>query len=138
MLLTAVGRTDLDASQSPAEITENKHRMLASLRTYELLRERSPAHVWIAPAHDYNEYAIQNIEWIHQNNPFWRLAMDDSNAESTERFVRFFEHREKQLAVFDRADIAFCVKRNKICGSVHDVPEETLHRLWNKQSGACG
>ena len=140
LLLTAVGRTDLDSSHSIQDVQNNKRMLFHSLQEYEKRRIKSPDHVWIAPAHDYSELTMHSWEWVLQNNPFVQIVMsaDETVAISWQRFLSFFEEREKKLAKFDSKDIQLCVRQNKMCGAIDGIPTNVLERLWNKRAGACG
>lgn len=138
LLITGVGRTDLDSKQSPADYKTNKEVLLNSLLT---IIEKIDKSTIIYPAHDYTERRYTTYDEILKINPYLVLAYEyykTKDEKYKSEFIETFTKKEQSLAHFDEYDINLCVDINKMCGVVDDISHETLDQLWSKASGACG
>lgn len=138
LLITGVGRTDLDSKQSPADYKTNKEVLLNSLLT---IIEKIDKSTIIYPAHDYTERRYTTYDEILKINPYMILAHEyykTKDEKYKSEFIETFTKKEQSLAHFDEYDINLCVDINKMCGVVDEISYETLDQLWSKASGACG
>ena len=141
LLITGIGRTDLDSKQSIEDYQKNKEILFNSLLTIIEKIDELNKPVYIYPAHDYTERRYTTYEEILNINPYMRLAYEyykTKNNTIKDKFIKVFTEKEKSLAHFDEYDINLCVDINKMCGVVDDISYETLDQLWSKSSGACG
>lgn len=139
LLITGVGRTDLDNKETPEDYKTNKEILFNSLLT--IIGKIGDKPTTIYPAHDYTERRFTTYEEILKINPYMKLAYEyyESKDEKYKtEFIETFTKKEKSLAHFDEYDINLCVDINKLCGVVDDISYETLDQLWSKASGACG
>ncbi|WP_282780630.1 MBL fold metallo-hydrolase, partial [Phaeodactylibacter xiamenensis] len=139
LLITGVGRTDLDNSESIEDYKTNKEILFNSLLTIiDKINDKSTT---IYPAHDYTERKYTTYDEILKINPYMILAYKYYKSKDEKyktEFIETFTKKEKSLAHFDEYDINLCVDINKMCGIVDDISYEKLDQLWSKSSGACG
>lgn len=141
LLITGVGRSDLDSTQNSSEIRNNKTILFDSLLNIITEIEPLKNQTIIYPAHDYTEKQSILYENIFTINPYMKFAQNYFNTKDItikEKFIYYFTEKEQSLAQFDKYDIDLCVDINKICGIVDDVQDDILDKLWSKSSGACG
>jgi len=139
LLITGVGRTDLDSKQSSADYKTNKEVLLNSLLTIIEKINKNPTTIY--PAHDYTERRYTTYDEILNINPYLVLAYEyykTKDEKYKSEFIETFTKKEQSLAHFDEYDINLCVDINKMCGVVDNISYETLDQLWSKESGACG
>lgn len=140
LLITGIGRTDLDSKETEEDYDKNKEILFNSLceiinKTKDLKNE---THIY--PAHDYTERRTITYNEIFKVNPYMKYAQDylNGNENSKILFLKQFKEKEKSLAHFDDYDINLCVDINKMCGLVDNIDPDKLDQLWSKESGACG
>jgi len=139
LLITGVGRTDLDSKESIEDYKKNKEILFNSL--LKILEKINQKPTIIYPAHDYTERRYTNYDEILKINPYMKLAQEyyeTKDEKYKSEFIETFTKKEHSLAHFDDYDINLCVDINKICGVVDNISYETLDQLWSKSSGACG
>jgi glyoxylase-like metal-dependent hydrolase (beta-lactamase superfamily II)/uncharacterized membrane protein YedE/YeeE len=141
LLITGIGRTDLDYKDTKEKIYENKKVLFKSLVKIVKQLDVLGLNTEIYPAHDYTERTTTNYREILKINPFIKMVKEyiDTNDEKIEeKFINFFTKKELSLAKFYDYDINLCVDINKKCGVVDNITEIELDKLWSKSSGACG
>ena len=139
LLITGVGKKDLDSKKSIEDYNKNKELLLNSL--LKIIEKISKIPTTIYPAHDYTERRHTTYDEILKINPYMILAheyYETKDEKYKTEFIETFIKKEKTLAHFDDYDINLCVDINKMCGVVDDISYETLNQLWSKSSGACG
>lgn len=143
LLITGVGRTDLDSKQSKEDIKNNKEKLFQSLIDIINRLEELDNDTLICPAHDYREFKTIYYSEIKSVNPFldyiYRYLNEKDNKNNIkEEFIKYFEDKELTLAKFWDYDINLCVHMNKMCGVTDNIRLYDLERIWTKSSGACG
>ena len=141
LLITGVGRTDLDNTESESDFKNNKLTLFNSLLLIIQSLHHLPNETYIYPAHDYTEKRVITYSQIFDNNPFISYALSYFNTpkESIKNdFLKYFTKKELSLAHFDQYDINLCVDINKMCGVIDNIQPIQLEQLWSKESGACG
>ena len=140
LLITGIGRTDLDSKETEEDYDKNKEILFDSLckiinKTKDFKNE---THIY--PAHDYTERRTITYSEIFNINPYMKYAQEylNGNENSKILFLKQFKEKEKSLAHFDDYDINLCVDINKMCGLVDNIDPDKLDQLWSKESGACG
>lgn len=140
LLITGIGRTDLDSKETEEDYDKNKEILFDSLckiinKTKDFKNE---THIY--PAHDYTERRTITYSEIFNINPYMKYAQEYLNGDENSKilFLKQFKEKEKSLAHFDDYDINLCVDINKMCGLVDNIDPDKLDQLWSKESGACG
>ena len=140
LLITGIGRTDLDSKETEEDYDKNKEILFNSL--CEIINKtkdfKNETHIY--PAHDYTERRTITYSEIFNMNPYMKYAQEylNGNENSKILFLKQFKEKEKSLAHFDDYDINLCVDINKMCGLVDNIDPDKLDQLWSKESGACG
>jgi glyoxylase-like metal-dependent hydrolase (beta-lactamase superfamily II)/uncharacterized membrane protein YedE/YeeE len=140
LLITGIGRTDLDSKETEEDYDKNKDILFNSL--CEIINKtkdfKNETHIY--PAHDYTERRTITYSEIFNMNPYMKYAQEylNGNENSKILFLKQFKEKEKSLAHFDDYDINLCVDINKMCGLVDNIDPDKLDQLWSKESGACG
>jgi len=140
LLITGIGRTDLDSKETEEDYDKNKEILFDSLckiinKTKDFKNE---THIY--PSHDYTERRTITYSEIFNINPYMKYAQEYLNGVENSKilFLKQFKEKEKSLAHFDDYDINLCVDINKMCGLVDNIDPDKLDQLWSKESGACG
>jgi len=140
LLITGIGRTDLDSTESELDYDKNKEILFGSLCDIikKINQLNNETHIY--PAHDYTEKRKITYSEIFKVNPYIKYAQDYLNGDANSKilFLKHFKEKEKSLAHFDDYDINLCVDINKMCGLVDNIDWDKLDQLWSKESGACG